>query len=248
MVLKVLFFASFLLLTACGSVPKKKSNSAQGKYEYGLALAKAERMEEAIVEFQDIKNKFPYSRYATLSELAIADVHFQRESYVEAQGAYEVFKSLHPKHPQSDLVTYRLGLSLFKQLPSTIDRDLSVAHRAINYFSQVSRYYPTSEYIKPSLEKRTEALKMLASKELYIADFYFKKENYKSALKRYEDGLSTYADLGFDNRFLFGASASAFRSGAIEKGRKYSSSLNSRFPGSDLAQKIKDEESKYVQR
>src|SRR5690606_35825112 len=106
------------------------------------------------------KNKHPYSRYATLSELAIADIEFARENYDSAQTAYQVFKEMHPTHDRSAYVTYRLGLSKFNQLPSTIDRDLDEAASAILYFDEVVTSYGKSEYVKDAQLNRQKAVRM----------------------------------------------------------------------------------------
>lgn len=239
--------AALFLVTACGSGLKRESTSAEGRYQYAQALEKEERYEEALLEYQEVKNKHPYSRFAVMAELAVADLHYKRESFIEAQGAYEVFKSLHPQHAQTDHVTFRLGMTFFNQLPSSIDRDLSLASRAILHFDEVMRKYPNSDFAKEAAEKRTEAKRMLAQKEFYIADFYFMKEKYGSALGRYERALKTYTGLGFDERALYGAAASSYRSGAMEKAQRYSEQLLGRFPDSDYARLIKEERKKYVQ-
>lgn len=244
----ILLYASLAVLWSCAAGPKLESNSAQGKFKYAQALIEDNRYEEALIELGEIKNKHPYSRFAVLSELAIADLHFKRESFIEAQGSYELFKSLHPKHEKSDHVVFYLAMSFFNQLPSTIDRDLSVAKRALYYFKEVADKYPASEFAKKALEKSILARKMLAEKEFYIADFYFYRANYLSALGRYENALKFYPGIGFDARALFGASASSYRSGAIEKGEEYYNKLTSRFPGSDYSKKAKEEKNKYVQR
>lgn len=232
-----------LLITACGSNIVRESNSAEGKYKYGVALMEDERFEEALVELEEVKNKFPYSRFATLSELAIADLHFRRESFIEAQASYEIFKSLHPKHRQSDFVTYRLGLSLYKQLPSSIDRDLSLASKAIAYFNQLKRYYPNSKYVPEADKKKAAAIKMLAEKELYIANFYYKQENFAAALNRFETALNKFPQVDIRDQLLFGASSSSFKTGNKEKGQMYLAKLTAAFPESSWTGKAKQEAS-----
>src|SRR5690606_33276577 len=98
------------------------------------------------------------SNWATRAELAIADVHFKDEAYPEAQVAYQTFKELHPRHPKIDYVTFRIGLSFFNQLPTTIDRDLTLAHDAIASFDELINEFPNSEFAKEAREKKAESL------------------------------------------------------------------------------------------
>ncbi len=223
-----------LMLSACSS-DDKKSDTAEGAYELAKTFEKEERYEEAIKRYQEIRNKFPYSKYALLAELSVADAHFKQESYLEAQVAYQSFKDLHPKHPQIDYVTFRLADSFYRQLPESVDRDLTLASSAILYFDEVVTQYPNSAQTKEAIEKKEAALKMLAEKEKYIADFYFKNETYDSALSRYEGLYSKYETQGYGPVALKQAAICAFKLGERDKAKKYLSDLTSKFPNSDEA-------------
>ena len=232
-------------LWACSSAEKHDLNTPEGAYKSAEDLEKDERWEEAIQRYSDVKNKHPYSRFAVMAELKIGDVHFLREAFVEAQNAYQLFKDFHTKHAQIDYVTFRLGLSYFKQLPPTIDRDLSLAEKAILYFDEVINSYPQSQYVKEARDRRGEALHMLAEKELYVARFYVKKKQYDSALKRFEYLLKTYSNQGFDPAALYGASRSAFETGDRDRGFQHLSRLYKDFPNSDEAHRARNEFAKY---
>lgn len=235
--LRVIFSILFLVtsisvLSSC-STDEKKSDVAEAAFENAQEYDKDERYEEAIRRYQEVKNKFPYSKYATMAELAIADTYYKQESYAEAQVAYQSFKDLHPKHPQIDYVTYRLAMSFFLQLPPTIDRDLTLAGSTMLYFDEVITQFPNSSYVAEAKEKKEQVLKMLAGKEEYIAEFYFKREKYDSALTRYEGLLAKYAGLGFDAKALSRAAVSASKIGEPDKAQKYISELQRKFPDSD---------------
>jgi len=233
------------VIVACSSAEKYDTSTPEGGFHSAEALEKDERYEEAIQRFTEVKNKFPYSRLATEAELRVADLHFKREAYIEAQSAYQLFKEFHPKHPKIDYVTYRLALSYFNQLPDTIDRDLSLADKSILYFDEVLNSYPNSEFVKEAKEKRLEALGKLASKEMYVARFYSKHEKFDSALRRFENVLKTYPNLGFDSEALYGAAKSAFETGEKERAQQHLKNLYSLFPASDEANRAKNEFKKY---
>ncbi len=241
------FRALFLVLSlaACSSADKIDTSTPEGAYKLAEEFERDERYEEAIQKFQEIKNKNPYSRFATLSELKIADLQFKREAYIDAQNAYQLFKDFHPKHPQIDYVTFKLAMSSFNQLPSSIDRDLTMAEKAILYFDEVINTYASSQYVPEAKKHKAECLKMKAEKELYIARFYFIREIYGSALKRYEDVLSKYPGFGLEPQALYGAAKCAFETGEKEKGRQYYNSLQSQYSGSNEAKKASGEFKKY---
>lgn len=227
----LLFSALGLQLSGCSTV-EKNANTPEGAFAIAEEYDKGERYEEALRLYADVKNKFPYSNFATKAELAIADVYYKQESYAEAQVAYQMFKELHPTSPQSAYVQHRIGMSLYNQLPSTIDRDLTLANEAILNLSDLIKKYPNSEYVAEAKEKRSAAIKMLAQKEEYIADFYFKRKAFMSALVRYEGLYNNFKGLGFDAKALSRASISASKIGDQPKAKKYEQILAKDFPGS----------------
>lgn len=227
----IIICATGLLLSGCSSV-ERNAETPEGAFAIAEDFDKSERYEEAIRRYTEIKNKFPYSNYATKSELAIADVYYKQESYAEAQVAYQMFKEMHPTAPQSDYVYYRLAMSYYNQLPSSIDRDLTVANDAILNLSDYIKKFPNSEYIKDAKDKRSEAIKMLAQKEEYIADFYFKREIFDSALIRYEGLYKNYKGLGFDAKAIARVAICAKKIGDDPKSQKYINLLSKEFPNS----------------
>lgn len=250
--MKILLFSiltfSLAHLLSCSTGDLETSNSAEAAFKAAEEYDKDERYEEALQKYAEVKNRHPYSRYAIESELKIADIHFKRESFIEAQTAYQLFKDFHPKYAKIDYVTFRLALSYFDQLPSTIDRDLSPAFKAIEFFDEVLNSYSASEYAKEAKEKRTEAYKMLAEKEAYIANFYYIRDVYDSALRRYEGLLKKFPNSGQDELAMYRAGVSAFETGDKAKGKKHISELLSTHPKGEFVEDAKRALEKYGSR
>lgn len=227
-------------MTACSTV-ERDSNTPDGAFAIAQDFENSDRYEEAIRRYNQVKNKFPYSHYATKAELAVADVYYKQESYAEAQVAYQSFRDLHPKHPQIDYVVYRIGMSYFNQLPSSIDRDLSLASDTIATFTDLIKTYPASQYVEDAKKKREATLKMLAEKEAYIADFYYKQEIYDSALGRYEGLYQKYPGLGLDAKALSRAALCAKKLGDSAKVKKYSALLYQNYGDTPEAARLRRE-------
>jgi len=206
------FFTLLLILiqffVACSS-SEKNLNTAEGLFAYAKEFDDAERYEVALQKYTDVRNKFPYSSLATEAELAIADVHFKRESYTESEIAYQNFRDLHPKHIKSDYVLFRIAMSYFMQLPETIDRDLTSGKDAIYHFSELLKLYPQSEFATEAKNKKEDVINRQAQKELYIADFYLKQKKFGAAFGRYENALKKFPGIGFDPKAHLGAARSA---------------------------------------
>jgi outer membrane protein assembly factor BamD len=218
------FFILCFLVFGCSSA-EKDAPTAQALFDRAREFEDDDRYEEAIRRYSEVRSKFPYSPQAVDAELAVADVYYKQESYPEAQAAYQSFRDLHPKHTKVPYVTFRYALSLYMQVPETIDRDLGIAPDAVLAFSELIKKFPQSEYVKESQEKRTELIKKLAEKEIYIGDFYYRKKMYKSSLGRYETAASEYLGLGFDEKILSRLVISAARSGNLVKARQYAKKL-----------------------
>lgn len=143
--------------------------------------------------YTDLKDWYPFSRYASLAELKIADSHFNLEEYPEAILAYEEFEKMHPKNEAVPYVIYQIGLCWFNQL-GTIDRDHTPAQKALAQFHRLSDRFPESEYTQKISEKVAKCKSQLSGYELYVADFYMRTKKYKAALKRYEYIVEHYPD------------------------------------------------------
>ena len=71
---------SALISTGCSSIETRDVSTPEGAYQSAEDFEKDERYEEAIAKYTDVKNKFPYSRFATLADLKIADIQFKQEN------------------------------------------------------------------------------------------------------------------------------------------------------------------------
>lgn len=214
------------------SSDEKRAETPEGLFAIAQEFEEGERYELAIQRYTEVKNKFPYSAYALRAELAVADVHYKQEAWPEAQVSYQTFRELHPTHAKIDYVIFRIGLSFYNQLPETVDRDLTLAQDAIAHFDEVATRYPRSEHVAEAREKKLETLKKLAGKEAYIADFYFKRGIFDSALPRYEGLIQKYPELGFDEVALARAAISAAKTDQLPKARRYLTALKKRYPDS----------------
>ncbi len=224
-----LTISSSIFIGGCSS-DEKKVDTAEAAYELAQQYDKEERYEEAIRRYQEVKNKYPYSKFAVLSELSVADAHYKQESFPEAQVSYQNFKDLHPKFEKIDYVTFRLGLCYFNQLPPTSDRDLALAGKTISNFDEVIKQYPNSEFVKEAQEKKAAVLKLQAEKEIYIADFYFKKAQWDSARLRYEGEVKNFPGQGFEAKALSRAVICAARASEMDRAKELLALLKSRFP------------------
>lgn len=145
----------------------------------------------AIERFQEVIDNYPYSEYATLAELKIADVYFEQEDYLQAASYYQDFVELHPRHEMVPYALYRNGICHFTEIRDP-ERDQEPTHSAIAHFQVLIDRFPDSEYAEDARVKLAEARDALARHDLRVAQFYFDRKIYHAAARRYSEVLESY--------------------------------------------------------
>ena len=179
--------ALFLFLCGCSMFDKstQMNKTAQQLAAEGAAAFMNEDYKDAVKAYTDLKDWYPFSKYAILAELKIADAQFHLEQYDEAIVAYESFEKLHPRNEAVPYVINQIGICWFNQI-DTVDRDSTPARNAMAQFRRLTQQFPDSEYVKDALEHIDSCVDNIAGHELYVANFYNKTEEYQAAQKRYE--------------------------------------------------------------
>jgi outer membrane protein assembly factor BamD len=194
-----LALAALVALSACktkhvsftGEIRFKPS--AEENYQAGVELIQDKSYPESEKFFEYVKTKFPFSKYAALSELRLADAKFAQDRFPEAVEAYEQFVKLHPTHEDVDYARFRAGLAHFKDSPSNFvlfppahekdQRQLEKAAAALTLFLEK---HPNSRYAPEGRKVLTQANARLAEHEWYVAEYYFKRKRWAGAAGRYE--------------------------------------------------------------
>jgi outer membrane protein assembly factor BamD len=199
----ILLIMAMLLFSGCSLFFDSKTDdkTAQELVNDGMEAFNSQRYRAAIESFDKLKDWYPFSKYAILAELKIADSHFYLGEYEAAITAYESFENLHPRNDATPYVIFQRGLSYIEQL-ETVDRDQKSAKKAIETFNRLKKMYPTSEYTAQADNYIRLCLKNLAGHEFYVGEFYFKNKHYKAALMRFKTVVSSYPDVGLTEKAL----------------------------------------------
>lgn len=159
-----------------GTADAKKDLTVDEQYELGLRYLKRGYYVKAMETFNRIRNYHRDDPMAVKAELAIADLHFEKSEWDQARFAYEDFVRMHPRHPDIDYVTYRVGETLYRKSPRAAGRDQTWARQAVNTWSGFDDRFPESEHRDAVLEKLEECRDRLALKELQVARFYERRD------------------------------------------------------------------------
>lgn len=182
------------LLAGCAWFQQERVRSPEELASQGMEQFDGKDYGDAVKTFALLKERYPYSRYAILAELKLADAYFNDGRYPEAISAYEEFVRLHPKNEASPYVLYQIGESHYHQL-LTIDRDQTSTRQAILAFERLLKSHPGSPYEQNAVQKVRFCRQHLADHEVYVGRFYYKSKHYQAALARFQGVLNGYEDV-----------------------------------------------------
>jgi outer membrane protein assembly factor BamD len=211
----------------------KKFPGLQEKYKdtWASPIFQRRNYVRAIETFQEVIYNYPFSKYAILSELRIADCHFGMEEYEISVQSYEDFIRLHPVHEEVAYATYRLGLCHYHQRLKP-GRDQSETEMAMVQFQILLSLYPESAHAEDARAKTSDCEESLARHNFLVARFYFKQNNYWAASSRFEKIWRNYPDSGYAEEALFRQAECYDRLSRGKEAILFYGQLVSRFPDS----------------
>jgi outer membrane protein assembly factor BamD len=240
-----------LALAACASSedatkPITYSLTAKQNYDKGLAELKDENYPEALKYFQFVKQKFPFSKFAVLAELAIADTQFARGNYTEAVDSYKSFIRLHPTHEKVEdgYAAFKVGECYYKDMPDDIwllppsyEKDQSAVSDALRELEDFRKKYPDSKYLKSAEPLLKEVLRRLVDHEVYIARFYLSRDHGRAAALRLEGAVRRYPGSGREPELLFALGQTYLQMGDPLRSKQSFARVVSDFPGAPQARR-----------
>jgi len=204
--LSVLVVTCALLgLSACGLLPKgsddSKNVSASKLYAEAREEMDGAHYEAAIKLFQKLETNYPFGTYATQAQMEIAYAHYKAQDAAEALAAVERFIKLHPNHPQVDYMYYLRGLInfndqigfmsfIYSQDPT--ERDPKATREAFAAFKELVDKFPNSKYAPDSIQRMNYLINAMASYEVHVANYYFRRGAYLASLNRAQDAVTNF--------------------------------------------------------
>ena len=177
-------------------------------YNRGKYKKSAELFEQAI-------------RYSETPDLAAKAQHYLAESYfndgnyAEAISSYEQYINIYPHAEDAGTSIYRIAISHYNEI-SDIDRGQRATKEALNNFNKLKMQYPII-YKEKKVDRIIQELReILASNELYIANFYFRTKEYKAGEKRLLDILDAYKGTDIYVEALIGYCEYVSKEGKVE--------------------------------
>jgi outer membrane protein assembly factor BamD len=169
----------------------KKAHKAMESYDFNTAIKSYERLTAS----------FPFTDEARQARLDLIYVYYRSGETESATDAAETFIRENPTHPRVDYAWYVKGLVDFEKQPNAIEslfhadmtkRPPSNARKAFAAFKTVVEQYPKSEYAADSLQRMVYLRDRLASYEVHVARYYYKRGAWVASAQRAKGAIELY--------------------------------------------------------
>ncbi len=155
----------------------------------------------AIKQYEHLTASFPFTDEARQARLDLIYAYYRAGEGESATDAAETFIRENPTHPRVDYAWYIKGLVEFDKPSNAIESlfraDLSKrppinARKSFAAFKTVVEQYPKSEYAHDALQRMIYLRNRLASYEVHVARYYYKRGAYVAAAQRAKSALDQF--------------------------------------------------------
>lgn len=199
--LVLLLIIAVMAFASCSTKPERTIR-ADESMKMGLDYFKREKYSSAIPMFENTIMEAETPEMAAKAQLFLADAYFLDRKYAEAIPAYEQFLEIYGETNDAETALLRLGLSHYA-LINSIDRDMSAVEGALRAFTALRDRSPGAAREFELNKKIVELRGMLADRELYVAEFYFRINEPDSAEGRLLYLINNYPDTEAYGRALY---------------------------------------------
>jgi outer membrane protein assembly factor BamD len=159
--------------------------------------------------FRNVRRLYPYTRFAALADLRVADCMYKDAKYSEAATAYEQFVRYRPSHIEVPYARFMVALCHYEQIPGdwfitppTYEREQRSTFEALRLLRRFIVDYPNDALVDRAQHMAKRAIRLLAAHELYVARFYLERDHPIAAIGRLRTLVTTYPTSGYEPEAL----------------------------------------------
>ena len=242
----------FIGLISCSEKEEKISIITEDNLEMQMIEAYNEGLKEfnkgdiffAAKKFNEVELLYPQSIWAPRSILMAAYAYYSQLYYADAIFELERFLDKYNNHPNKDYAYYLLGICHYNQIVDE-KKDLGEIIKSREYFTLLVNEFPSTDFAEDAKFKLELINEILASKELYLANYYLEREKWIPAMNRYKTIVEDYDTTIFIEEALFRLVELNYMLGIIDEAKKYTALLGYNYQSSDwyeLSYKILNKE------
>ena len=193
-------------------------------YKEGLNFLDKDDGLSAAKKFNEAELLFPQSEWAPKSALMAAYSYYSYDYYRDSIHELEQFIK---KYPNDERISYANFLLAMCYYQSIVDekKDLEPLLKARDKFIYVVENYPNTDFAMDAKFKLDLIREILASKEMYLGNYYLQKEKWIAAINRYKTVINDYDTTIFVEEALHRLVELHYKIGLENEAKKYAKLL-----------------------
>ena len=231
-------------LISCTEKKEKVSIIKEDNLEMQMIEAYNEGLKEfnrgdiffAVKKFNEVELLYPQSSWAPRSVLMAAYAYYSQMYFNDAVFELNRFLDKYKNHPNTDYAYYLLAISHYNQIVDE-KKDLGEIIKAREYFKLLLKDFPNTDFADDAYFKLELIAEILASKELYLANYYLDREKWIPAMNRYKNIISEYDTTIFVEEALYRLVELNYKLGLIDEAKKYTALLGYNYQSSEWYEK-----------
>ena len=185
----------------------------------------------AAKKFNEVELLYPQSIWAPRSNLMAAYAYYSQLYFTDAIYELERFLNKYKNHPNTDYAYYLLAICHYNQIVDE-KKDLGEIIKAKAYFKLLIEEYPNTDFSEDAKFKLELIEEVLASKELYLANYYLDREKWIPAMNRYKKIVNEYDTTIFVEEALYRLVELNYKLGLMDESQKYAALLGYNYQSS----------------
>tara|TARA_B100001175_G_scaffold300113_1_gene292106 strand:+ start:405 stop:1244 length:840 start_codon:yes stop_codon:yes gene_type:complete len=186
----------------------------------------------AAKKFNEVELLYPQSIWAPRSILMAAYAFYSNLYFNDAIYELERFFEKYENHPDTDYAYYLIAICHYNLIVDE-KKDLGEIIKAKTYFNLLVKEYPNTDFSEDAKYKLELIEEILASKELYLANYYLDREKWIPAMNRFKKIVNQYDTTIFIEEALFRLVELNYKLGLRDEAKKYAALLGYNYQSSD---------------
>ena len=228
------------VILSCSEKQEKVSLIKEDNLEMQMIEAYNEGLKEfnrgdiffAAKKFNEVELLYPQSIWAPRSTLMAAYSYYSQLYFADAIFELERFLDNYKNHPNTDYAYYLLAVCHYNQIVDE-KKDLGEIIKAKTYFKLLINEFPNTDFSEDAKFKIELIEEILASKELYLANYYLDREKWIPAMNRYKKIVNEYDTTIFIEEALYRLVELNYKLGLIDEAKKYTVLLGYNYQSSE---------------
>ena len=190
-------FALFVLIAAlagqgCSSA-RRFDPTPEGEFQAAYHQYEKKKYPKAIEQLKQLIYKYPGSDLVEQARYYLADSYFLNEDLLLAANEFELLNREFPQGRFADVSLFKAGLA-YAEMSRRPERDQQETRKALETLQTLLSKYPNTSYADTTRTHIAQLKNKLAAKEMLIAEFYFERHFYDSAIIYLKSILSNYPE------------------------------------------------------